>query len=100
MDSFGRINQIYVRLLNYKEAELIIEHINQKDWKIQYANITQGGVSICSKEDLTKEVTEFLTEIGARFELTNEHPMAVEKQIVENFRNIGIIDKENHERKE
>lgn len=77
--------KFYIRLLSYKEACSIIEYINS--FNGCFAGITPGGVSVSCKGLLSKGfIKDELHRNYPRFEITEDHPKQVEKQIVNDLK--------------
>ncbi len=84
--------QNYIRLLSYENAMKVIEFVENLNNYEDYANITSGGVSLKSTEENHPKILDFLKSLKVRFELTEKHPEAVNKEIVSSLRNCGIIE--------
>lgn len=77
--------KFYIRLLSYKEACSIIEHINNND--LGYACITMGGVSVSCKGHLDKGfIKDELHRSYPRFEITEDHPIEVKNRIIKELK--------------
>jgi hypothetical protein len=81
----------YLRLMDYDNACKVIDFINNND-KDDYANITTGGVSMQVSNENWDIVTEYIKSLGVRYEITLEHPYKVEQQIVQNLKEMNIIN--------
>ena len=84
--------QNYIRLLSYENAMKVIEFVESLNNYEDYANITSGGVSLKSTEENHPKILDFLKSLNVMFELNEKHPEAVNKEIVSNLRNCGIIE--------
>jgi len=84
--------QNYIRLLSYENAMKVIEFVDSLNNYEDYACITSGGVSLKSTEENHPKILEYLHSLKVRFEMSERHPEAVNKEIVSNLRNIGIIE--------
>jgi len=84
--------QNYIRLLSYENAEKVIKFVNSLNNYDDYACITSGGVSLKSTEENHPKILDYIKSLNVRFELTSKHPEAVNKEIVSNLRNAGIIE--------
>ena len=83
--------QKYLRLLNYENACKVIDFINTND-KNDYANITVGGVSMQVSENNWNKVEGFIKGLNVRYEVGTEAPYNVEKSIVNDLKNAGVIN--------
>jgi len=83
--------QNYIRLLSYENAMKVIEFVESLDNYEDYASITSGGVSLKSTEENHPKILEYLNSLKVRFEMSERHPETVNKEIVSNLRNAGII---------
>jgi len=84
--------QNYIRLLSYENAIKVIEFVESLNNYEDYANITSGGVSLKSTEENHPKILEYLQSLNVRFEVSDRHPEAVNKEIVSTLRNAGIIE--------
>lgn len=84
--------QNYIRLLSYENAMKLINFVESLNNYEDYACITSGGVSLKSTEENHPKILDFLNKLKVRFELTQKHPEIVNKEIVSNLRNAGIIE--------
>lgn len=81
----------YIRLLSYENALALIEFINSNPFDDNYANITPGGVCIKVNAADWDSVMKFIDSLNTRFEVCDEHPMMVEKHIVETYKFKNIL---------
>ncbi len=86
----------YIRLLSYENACKVINFINRNDTgKLEddYASITVGGVHTQVKDENWASVLEFMNELEGkpRYEVGVVPPHEVEKQIVANLKEKGVI---------
>ena len=84
--------QNYIRLLSYENAMKAINFVESLNNYDDYANITSGGVSLKSTEENHPKILKYLHSLNVRFEVSERHPEVVNKEIVSNLRNAGIIE--------
>lgn len=80
--------QKYIRLLSYEEACAVIDYVKLMHTEA-YANITSGGLSLCCNVDELAEIEQYVQTIAIRYEISDEHPEATNKKIIEQFKNIN-----------
>jgi len=86
----NKLNQHYIRLLNYEEARKVIKFVDEKK-DDNYANITVGGVSLSVTDECLEEVKTFCFNSFPRFEISSEHPEKTNSRIVEQLKKSGVI---------
>ena len=80
----------YLRLLSYENACKVIDFINDLDSE-NYANITIGGVCMQVKESHWQEVEDFIKSLNVRYEIGDEHPSVVTKNIISELKTRNVI---------
>lgn len=85
-----KLNQHYIRLLTYEQAQHIIGFVNSKK-DDNYANITVGGVSLSVTDECLEEVKTFCFNSFPRFEISSEHPEKTNSRLVQQLKKSGVI---------
>jgi len=81
----------YIRLLSYTGALTVIDFVDSTQSSDNYANITPGGLCVNVNEKDWELVLNFIQSLNTRFEVTDEHPMAVESRIVKDYKLNNLI---------
>ena len=82
--------QKYLRLLNYPNAQKVIEFIN-KD-KNDDAHIIHGGVSMTVSAHNWGKVEAFIQSLNVRYSITSESPRKVVGEMVADLKDKGVIN--------
>lgn len=85
----------YIRLLSYENACKLIDFVSQFDkGKIDddFAYITVGGVGVQTRDETWAKTLDFLNGLNVRYEVGTTPCHEVEKQIVKDLKQKGIIN--------
>ena len=77
--------------MSYEDAAEVSGFIEADLSDDNYSTITPGGLCIQVEPENWQTVLDFIKSLNQRFEISDEHPMSVEKNIVSNLKRAGII---------